>query len=99
MASYLGGGDVDGSVYYLIILFRDIVNIVSRRDLFSIIFHESLMPIQAEDPAKYESLGTLELDRESTVEDICDFIVEYINSDVLVCWFPSSSFTLNNLWA
>ena len=99
MASYLGGGDVDGSVYYPIVLFHDIVNNVSLRDLFSIIFHESLMPIQAEDPANYEGLGTLELDREATVEDICDFIVEYINSDVLVCWFPSSSFTLNNMWA
>ena len=79
--------------------FRDIVNILSRRDLFAIIFHDSLMPIQAEAPAKYESLGTLELDRESTVEDICDFIVEYIHSDVLVCWFPSYSFNLANLWA
>lgn len=30
------------------------------------------------------SAGTFTLERESTVEDICDFIVEYINSDVLV---------------
>lgn len=57
------------------------------------------MPIQAEPPANYEGLGTLELDRESTVEDICDFIVEYIHSDVLVCWFLSYSFNLTNLWA
>ncbi|KIM48826.1 hypothetical protein M413DRAFT_437999 [Hebeloma cylindrosporum] len=52
-------------------------------DLFAIIFHDTLMPIYLEPPANYEPLGTLELDRESTVEDICDFIVEYINSDVL----------------
>lgn len=70
-----------------------------HRDLFAIIFHDSLMPIQAEPPANYEGLGTLELDRESTVEDICDFIVEYIHSDVLVCWFLSYSFNLTNLWA
>jgi hypothetical protein len=25
------------------------------------------------------------LDKDATVEDICDFIVEYINSDVMVC--------------
>jgi len=56
------------------------------------------MPIQAEAPANYEGLGTLELDRESTVEDICDFIVEYIHSDVLVCWFLSYSFNIANLW-
>ena len=34
--------------------------------------------------AEYPPGETLTLDRESTVEDICDFIVEYINSDVLV---------------
>jgi len=42
------------------------------------------MPIRSELPANYEPLGTLELDRDTTVEDICDFIVEYINSDLLV---------------
>lgn len=26
---------------------------------------------------------------DATVEDICDFIVEYINSDVMVCFFPA----------
>lgn len=33
------------------------------------------------------SVGTRSLPdgRDSTVDDICDFIVEYINSDVLVC--------------
>jgi hypothetical protein len=30
---------------------------------------------------------TLDEDRgDATVEDICDFIVEYINSDVMVCF-------------
>ena len=34
---------------------------------------------------------TLDKDRgDATIEDICDFIVEYINSDVMVC-FPLSS--------
>lgn len=36
-------------------------------------------------PAEYEPGETFELDRDSTVDDICDFIIEYINSDVLVC--------------
>ena len=27
-------------------------------------------------------------DSDATVEDICDFIVEYINSDVMVCILP-----------
>jgi RNA-dependent RNA polymerase len=25
------------------------------------------------------------LDKDATVDDICDFVVEYINSDVMVC--------------
>jgi hypothetical protein len=30
---------------------------------------------------------TLDKDRgDATVEDICDFVVEYINSDVMVCF-------------
>lgn len=43
-----------------------------------------------EQPMNYDvSLGTKTNEWESTVEDICDFIVEYINSDVLVCIFCS----------
>ena len=54
------------------------------RDMFSVICHGPLLPNTFEDAANYESCGTKELDRDSTVEDICDFVVEYINSDVLV---------------
>lgn len=35
-------------------------------------------------PAAYPPGETLTLDRDCEVEDICDFVVEYINSDVLV---------------
>jgi len=70
------------------LFFSDIANTVLRRDLFSIIFHESLLPTRTETPANYECLGTLELNRDCEPEDICDFIVEYINSDVLVRCFP-----------
>jgi RNA-dependent RNA polymerase len=48
-----------------------------------------LPPIPAE-PAEYPPGEVWTLDRDATVEDICDFIVQYINSDVLVC----SSFVL-----
>jgi len=53
-------------------------------DIFCVIYEETLLPTSMEDPATYESAGTLTLDRECTVEDICDFVAEYINSDVLV---------------
>jgi len=42
-----------------------------------------LLPPEQEEPASYLPVGTRELDRESTIEDICDFVVEYLNSDVL----------------
>lgn len=35
-------------------------------------------------PMEYESVGTKAITTECTVDDICDFVVEYINSDVLV---------------
>lgn len=56
--------------------------------MFSVICHEPLLPTTFEDAANYESPGPHEIDRDSTVEDICDFVVDYINSDVLVRQFP-----------
>jgi len=52
-------------------------------DQFSVICYEPFLPSEIEEAASYESVGTFTLDRYSTVEDICDFVVEYINSDVL----------------
>ncbi|KAG6814591.1 hypothetical protein H0H92_000120 [Tricholoma furcatifolium] len=52
-------------------------------DQFSVIFHDPLLPVDVESAASYESAGTWTVERDSTVEDICDFIVEYIRSDVL----------------
>lgn len=44
-------------------------------------------PLQTDPMEKIESSPwKLDKDRgDATVEDICDFIVEYINSDVMVC--------------
>ncbi|ETW86290.1 hypothetical protein HETIRDRAFT_443820 [Heterobasidion irregulare TC 32-1] len=42
-----------------------------------------LLPTLETDSATYLSAGTRTIDRDSTVDDICDFVVEYINSDVL----------------
>jgi RNA-dependent RNA polymerase len=53
--------------------------------MYSVIQYPPLLPPSQEKPAEYPDGDTLTLDRESTVDDICDFIVEYINSDVLVC--------------
>ncbi|KAJ7766875.1 RNA dependent RNA polymerase-domain-containing protein [Mycena metata] len=52
-------------------------------DMYSVIQYSPLLPPNQESAASYPDGATLTLDRDSTVEDICDFIVEYINSDVL----------------
>ncbi|KAI0780590.1 RdRP-domain-containing protein [Trametes elegans] len=54
-------------------------------DLYSIIKYDPLLPTVHKDAGDYRGVGTRELPdgRTSTVDDICDFIVEYINSDVL----------------
>jgi hypothetical protein len=60
-------------------------------DIFSIITDSSLLPDCEEEPASYLPVDTYTLPdgKESTVEDICDFFVQYINSDVLVHLAPS----------
>ena len=55
------------------------------RDEFDIIMYPPLLPKTWEEPAKYPQESPFNLGRDSQVEDICDFIVEYIYSDVLVC--------------
>ena len=61
-------------------------------DLYSIIKYAPLLPIEHAETASYEPVGTRHLPdgQESTVTDICDFIVEYINSDVLVIYFVAT---------
>lgn len=60
----------------------------SISDLYSIIFDPCLLPTEHVSPASYPPAKTHENEdgRHSTVEDICDFIVEYIRSDVIVCF-------------
>ncbi|KAI0029220.1 RdRP-domain-containing protein [Vararia minispora EC-137] len=67
LASCLGGGDLDGDVF----------------DIY--IGNPELLPVMVEQAATYDSVTPYQLPdgRTATIEDICDFVVEYINSDVL----------------
>jgi hypothetical protein len=60
----------------------------SSSDTYDIYYaNPTLLPAVQAEPAKYEAgaVWTLEEGRsDATVDDICDFIVEYINSDVMV---------------
>ena len=49
-----------------------------------------LLPTLECEPAEYDPVEIRKVEWDSTVEDICDFFVEYINSDVLVCSSGSS---------
>ncbi|KAG7448123.1 RdRP-domain-containing protein [Guyanagaster necrorhizus] len=70
LASKLSGGDLDG-------------------DIYDVVPYPVLMPPVVDDTASYASAGTYVAlgedgePRECDVNDIADFIVEYINSDVL----------------
>lgn len=65
LASCLGGGDLDG-------------------DIYSVIMLEPLLPTQMVVPASYDSLPPRALPPGQSIEEaVCDFIVEYIHSDVL----------------
>ncbi|THU96521.1 RdRP-domain-containing protein [Dendrothele bispora CBS 962.96] len=72
LASCLGGGDLDG-------------------DMFSVIMCPELLPPRNAEPADYSSMNPYEIkDRECDVNDICDFVVQYINSDVLAVDYPKN---------
>lgn len=64
--SCLGGGDLDGDVY----------NLIPLNDL------PGFWPTKSHPPAQYDPAPKKELDYPSTMVDVADFVMEYINSDV-----------------
>lgn len=54
-------------------------------DLYAVIKDETILPPDHHLPAEYPPVGQRKLDRPSTIEDVCDFVIEYIDSDILVC--------------
>lgn len=59
----------------------------SSSDTYDIYYkNPALLPSIHTDPAEYPpgEVWTLEDGREATIEDVCQFIVEFINSDVMV---------------
>jgi len=53
-------------------------------DLYEIIQYPPLILPDHCDPASYPSRKPYMIDRPSTIDDVCEFVVEYINSDVVV---------------
>ncbi|KAI9446025.1 RdRP-domain-containing protein [Lactarius indigo] len=85
LASCLAGGDLDG---YVIRVLRMLVWFIAfSRDTYDIyIGNPALLPTVQTDPAPMLEPNVLTLEEgkpDATVDDICKFIVEYINSDVM----------------
>lgn len=57
-------------------------NAISIGDEYRVSMLESLMPPRTYPPARYPPAQKKMLDRPSTMQDVADFVVEYINSDV-----------------
>jgi len=64
--SCLGGGDLDGDIY----------NLIPLNNL------PEFCPTKFCAPAKYDPAPKKEVDHPSTMEDVAEFVMEYINSDV-----------------
>ncbi|KXN89871.1 RNA-dependent RNA polymerase 1 [Leucoagaricus sp. SymC.cos] len=67
LPSCLGGGDLDGDIY----------NIIPLNE------HPRFMPKSTNFPAEYAPTQRRLLDRTSTMDDVADFVMEYIISDVV----------------
>lgn len=50
-------------------------------DMYEVVQYGPLLDLKPQVPAAYPLVEPYKLDRRSTVDDVCDFIVEYINSD------------------
>ncbi|RDB21103.1 RNA-dependent RNA polymerase 1 [Hypsizygus marmoreus] len=53
-------------------------------DTYSIIAYPPLLPSEEADPAEYPESSPVDIQRETTVQDICDFFISFMISDVLV---------------
>lgn len=73
-----------GELSQILLLYQSSCLSIRVRDEFSVIPYSPLLPMTWEGPAKYPKEDPFRLDRDSRVEDICDFIMDYISTDILV---------------
>lgn len=53
-------------------------------DEYLVIKEETLLPSAQAEPASYTGVNPVKLDRDSTIDDVCDFFLEYMQSDIVV---------------
>lgn len=85
--SCLGGGDLDGDVY----------NLIPLDDL------PNFWPKMLHDPATYDPAPRKTLETESTIDDIAEFVMDYIISDVSIATIFEDAFLhcyrIGRFWA
>jgi RNA-dependent RNA polymerase len=86
LPSMLGGGDLDGEVFFLS---QNYHLTLCNRDIYAIIQYPPLLNVLNWTPAEYPPVDTLELDRKCDINDICNFVVDYIDSDLLVSLYTA----------
>jgi len=52
-------------------------------DIYAVMQYEPLLSVISWTPAEYPKVAVLDLGRKCTVWDVCDFVVQYIESDIL----------------
>ncbi|KAJ7032255.1 RNA dependent RNA polymerase-domain-containing protein [Mycena alexandri] len=78
LPSMLGGGDLDG-VFDEWFLFPDLV---PSGDFYTVIYDKDLQITREHEPMDYTAVTPVRKDKVE-IEDICDFVVDFIKSDVL----------------
>ena len=85
MASGLAGGDLDGYASQLSRSENNYHFFFFDRDLFDIyVDNPGLLPPSVQTPAEYPEVMQLDIGRPSTITDVCDFIIQYLENDVVV---------------
>lgn len=79
----LAGGDLDGEELSLLNLV-DLIPTDLAGDEYNVITNEALFPPSCHAPAAYPPAVIRRLNRPCTIDDIADWVVDYINAGILV---------------
>ena len=85
LQTYLGGGDLDGRLCSQKLCIAQDAHSVTQGDEYCVTMLPSLVPKQTVEPASYTPAQRMTIDRPSTMQDVADFVTNYITSDVS-CW-------------
>ncbi len=80
LPTFLGGGDLDGECP--VISERERSSRTLQGDVYCVTNLEQLLPPRCYEPAAYAPTERKVLNRRSTMQDVADFVTEYLSNDV-----------------